>query len=83
MQILTIELTGSDSLKALEELENKHLIRIVKQPDLNSYAFPGERLSEEDFKEWVEYAGESPAINISEAKQQWAIQKKKLQKRIR
>ncbi len=69
MQILTIELTGINSLKALQELEQKHLIRIVKEPNLNSYALPGETISKEDFKKWVEYAEDLPTVSITEAKQ--------------
>ncbi|MFW6275756.1 MAG: hypothetical protein ACOC2M_03895 [bacterium] len=88
MQTLTIELTGNNALKALQELENKRLIRIVNEPDpiaigLNSYALPGEQISEEDFKKWIEYAEDSPTLSITEAKQRWATQKKKLQKLIR
>ena len=88
MQTVTIELTDNNSLKALQDLEHKHLIRIVKEPDpiaigLNSYALPGEPISEEDFKKWVEYAEDSPTVSITEAKQRWATQKKKLQKLIR
>ena len=83
MQTLTIELTGTDSLRALKDLEYKRLIRIVKNPDLDSYALPGEPVSEEDFKKWVEYAEESPNVSLTEAKQRWASQKKKLQKLIR
>jgi len=33
MQTVTIELTDNNSLKALQDLEHKHLIRIVKEPD--------------------------------------------------
>lgn len=83
MQTLTIELTDNNSLKALQELENKRLIRILKIPDLNSYAFPGEPISEADFKKWIEYAEDSSTLSITEAKQRWATQKKKLQKLIR
>ncbi len=83
MQMLKIELTGNKALKALQELEHKQLIRIVKEPDLNSYALPGEAINEEDFKKWVEYTEDSPSISLTEAKQRWAIQKKKLQKLIR
>jgi len=83
MQKLTIELTTSNSLKALQDLEHKHLIRIINEPDLNSYALPGKPISEEDLKKWVEYTEDSPSVNISEAKQRWAEQKKKLQKLIR
>ena len=83
MQILTIELTDNNSLKALQELEHKQLIRIVKEPDINSYALPGEPISAEDFRKWVEYAEDSATVSLSEAKQRWATQKKKLQKLIR
>jgi hypothetical protein len=83
MQTVTIELTDSSSLKVLQDLEHKHLIRIVKEPDLNSYALPGESMSEQDFKKWVEYTEDSPTVSITEAKQRWATQKKKLQKLIR
>ena len=83
MQTLKIELTGYDSLKVLKDLENRHVIRIVKEPDLNSYALPGEQISEQDFKNWVDYSEDSPTISLTEAKQRWATQKEKLQKLIR
>jgi len=83
MQTVTIELTDSNSLKALQDIEHKHLIRIVKEPDLNSYALPGKAISQEDFKKWVEYAEDSPTVSLTAAKQRWATQKKKLQKLIR
>jgi hypothetical protein len=83
MQTLKIELTGNHSLEALQELEHKRLIRIIREPDINSYALPGEPVSEEDFKNWVEYAEDSPTVSYSEAKQRWSNQKKKLRKHIR
>ncbi len=83
MQTITIELTNINALKALQDMELKHLIRIVNQPDMSSYALSGEPISEEDFKKWVEYTEDSPTISLFEAKQRWAIQKKKLQKLIR
>jgi prophage antirepressor-like protein len=55
MQRLTIELRGNKALKALKELEHENLIRIVREPDLNSYIFPGKPISNEDFRRWVEY----------------------------
>ncbi len=83
MQTLRIELTDNNSLKALQELEHKRLIRIVREPDLNSLSLPGEPVSEEDFRNWIEYAENSPTLSFAEAKQRWATQKKKLQKPIR
>lgn len=83
MQTLKIELTKSDSLKALQELESLHLIRIVNEPDANSYALPGKPISEENFKNWIESAENSPTVSLTEARQQWAGQKKNLKKLIR
>ena len=83
MQTLKVELTDNNSLKALQELENKRLIRIVKEPDLDSLSLPGDPVSEEDFRNWVEYAEGAPTVSLAEAKQRWATQKKKLQKLIR
>lgn len=76
MRKVTIELTDNKSLKALQDLEHKHLIRILKEPDLNSYALPGEAINEEDFKKWIEYTEDSPSVSITEAKQRWATQRK-------
>lgn len=83
MQTLTVQLTDNNSLKALQDLEDKRLIRIVKKPDLNSYALQGEAISEEDFRKWIEYTEDSPTVSITEAKQRWATQEEKLQKLIR
>ena len=83
MQILTIELTSSNSLKALQDLEQKDLIRILKEPNVSLYSLPGEPISDEDFRKWVEYAENSPTVSLNEAKQRWAGQKKTLQKLIR
>ena len=82
MRTITIELTGINSLKALKDLERKHLIRILKEPDLNSFALPGEPISNEDFRKWVEYAENSPTVSLTKAKLGWAEQRKKLQKLI-
>ena len=83
MEKLIIELTDSQSLKALQELESRQLIRILKKPDLNALALAGEPITEEDFKNWVRYAEESPMVSIQEARQKWAAQKEKLRKSIR
>lgn len=83
MQTIRIELTDSNSLKALQELEQKRLIRIVNEPDIDSFALPGEPVSEEDFSKWIEYAENTSTVSLSEAKQRWATQKKKLQKLTR
>ena len=82
MRTITIELTGNNSLKALQDLEQKHLIRILNEPDLSSYSLPGEPISNEDFRKWVEYSENSPTVSLNEAKHRWAEQKNTLQKLI-
>jgi hypothetical protein len=82
MQRLTIEISGNKALKALKDLEHEHLIRILKEPDLNSYTFSGKPISNEDFRRWVEYAENSPTVTLIDANQRWAEQKKKLQRLI-
>jgi hypothetical protein len=82
MRTLKIELKDNKAYLMLKEMEDKHLIRIVKEPDLSSYALPGEPMSEEDFKEWAEYANDSPTLSFAEAREIWATQKEKLQKLI-
>jgi hypothetical protein len=81
MQTLTIKLTGNNSLKALKDLEHKHLIRILKEPDLNSYSLSGEPISTEDFRKWVDYAENSPTVTLTEAKLRWAEQNRILCKK--
>jgi predicted ATP-grasp superfamily ATP-dependent carboligase len=83
MDKVIIELTGDNSLKALKELENRKLIRILRNPKQDSYALAGEPISEVDFKNWIEYAENTPTLSLNEAKQQWSSQKRKLQDTIR
>lgn len=83
MQTITIEITNNNAFKLLQNLEELHLIRILKEPHVNSFALPGEPISEEDFKKWVEYAEGLPTVSLTEAKQRWQAQKEKLQKLTR
>lgn len=83
MHTITVELTSDNSLKALQDLEHKHLIRILQEPDLNSYSLPGESISSEDFRKWIEYAENSSTVSLEEVEQRWKKQKKSLQKLIR
>lgn len=83
MQTITIELTDINSFKALQDLEHKNLIRILREPAANSYSLPGESVSSEDFKSWIEYTESLPTVSLTQAKQRWEEQKKKLRKLIR
>jgi hypothetical protein len=49
MQTIRIEITGEESLEKLRKLEENKLIRILNEPDVNSYSLPGESISENDF----------------------------------
>jgi hypothetical protein len=83
MKTVTVELTNIDSLTALQELERRHIIRIVNKTGTDSFSLPGDPVSEEDFLKWIAYIEKSPALSLTNAKQQWAAQKKKLRKNIR
>lgn len=69
MDKVIIELTGNNSLKALQELEHRKLIRILSNPKLASYALAGEPISEDNFKNWIKYAETTPTLSLNEAKQ--------------
>lgn len=80
MQTVTIELTKSDSMEALVELERKQLIKIKKGYQINSFSIEGNSMSKTDFLNWIEYAESTPIVRKTEANQRWELQKKKLQK---
>jgi hypothetical protein len=83
MQTLKIELTREHSLKALQELERQSLIRILNEPDPIYIALPGNPISTEDFRKLIEQSENSPSVNLTEAKRQWAEHKKNLKNLIR
>lgn len=78
MQKITVQLTGKQSMGALRELENQHLIKIVDEPDYNAWALPGEPIEKEDFIKWVKYAENSPTVTLNEAREIWNIQEENL-----
>jgi len=41
MQILTLEITNDNAYKVLQDLVEKHFIKIPAKPDLNDSVFPG------------------------------------------
>ena len=45
-----LEIKSDDALKVLQDLQEKHFINILSNPDLDSYVFPGESMSAEEFK---------------------------------
>ena len=79
MQTLTVEITNSDAMQALHDLENKHFIRIINKPGLNAVSLPGEALSLKEFESWINDAENAVTIDLKEAKSIWANKRKKLQ----
>jgi hypothetical protein len=65
MQSWTIEITGYYSLKALKDLEQKNLIKILQN---NSYALPDGEISVDQFKDWVNEAEKAESLSVNEAK---------------
>jgi hypothetical protein len=80
MQTLTVEITNTEALKVLQDLQEKQYINILSKPDLHSPVFPGEPLTTEEFKIMIAEAEHSGSINFKEAKSTWARQRKELQK---
>jgi hypothetical protein len=82
MQTILIELKNNLAFEELHNLEEKNLIRIIKE-DFSSYALPGKSINEDEFKAWVKFAEDTPEISLNEAKQRWEIRKEKLQRLIK
>ena len=79
MQTLTVEITHSNAIKILQDLQEKHLIRITGKPDLNSPSIPGEALSLKAFKDWIKDAENTSTVSLKDAKSTWANKRKQLQ----
>ena len=69
MDTVIIELKNKNSLKALRELEEKHLIRIIEDYGDDIYSLPGDPVSNENFKKWIKSAEDSPTISVNESKE--------------
>lgn len=78
MQTLTVEITNENALKVLQDLHQKHHIRILPNPDLNSPVFPGEPLTETEFQEWIALREGSETLSLPEAKNEWAKKRERL-----
>lgn len=80
MQMITVHVTHTEGIKALQSLQAKGHIKIIDNAEVNSPALPGPALSLKEFKEWIAEAEKSPTISQKEAKKQWAAQRKLLLK---
>ncbi|CAN5818861.1 hypothetical protein BH10BAC2_BH10BAC2_26970 [soil metagenome] len=83
MQTLTVEIKNDNALKVLQDLQEKHFISIIAQPDLKSHVFPGEAMTTAEFKQLIEDAENSGSMSLKEAKTQWSKRKKELLKLVK
>ncbi|HPA23917.1 MAG TPA: hypothetical protein PLU18_11770 [Ferruginibacter sp.] len=84
MQTVTIQITHKNAFGALQDLEQKHFIRIVEAlPVLKAVSLPGKKLTQSEFKNWVEQTEKSNTISLKEAKSKWATKRKQLQQFIK
>jgi len=79
MQTLTVEIKSDDALKVLQDLQEKHFINILPSPDLKSHVFPGDPMSEEEFKDFIFKRESGDFLTLKQAKESWAKKKMKLQ----
>ena len=80
MQTVTVEINKRGALKALQDLQEKQLITIVKDELPDSPALPGRPSSLAEFRAWLKQSEKMPVISLKDAKTQWANKKKQLQK---
>jgi len=80
MHTITLQIYNSDALKTLKTLENKRLIGIVNNSEIDSLALPGEPLSITEFKNCISEAESSPTVSLKFAIDKWESKRKQLQK---
>jgi len=83
MQTVTVEITNSNSLKMLEDLQEKHYIKIIDFSEKSSAALPGDPLSSLEFKNLIESRENDSTVSLKDAKAVWVKQRKQLQKQLK
>lgn len=84
MNTIVIELKNKKAIKELHNLEEKKLIRIIPEKDDDfSLTIRGNPLDADSFRKWIEYIENTPTVSLTEAKNQWEVQKRNLGKLIR
>jgi hypothetical protein len=82
MHTITVQINNNNALKTLRSLEDKQLISIIDDSEIDSPAIPGAALSLSAFKDWVQGAEKGATVSLTEAKERWAFRRKQLQKLI-
>lgn len=83
MRTLTLQVTSESALKAIYSLEQKHLIKIVDEADLNTPSIPGAPLSLKAFKNWIANAESMSSVSLQDAKIKWSARRKQLQQLLK
>ena len=83
MQTFTVQVTDDNGLKDLHALEQKHIIRIVDEAEIDFPSLPGEPLSVKAFKIWITDAENISTVDLKQAKAKWTSKRKQLQKLFR
>lgn len=80
MHTITVQINNDNALKTLRSLQDKHMISIIEDTEIDSPALPGAALSVSAFKNWIQAAEASPTVSLTDAKERWANKRKQLQK---
>jgi hypothetical protein len=80
MQTFTVQITNDNAVKALQELQAKHYIKIISKTNLDSPALPGKPLSPQQLKELVLSREQGPSMSLKEARAKWNKRMKQILK---
>ena len=83
METITLEITHIKARKALRALEEKHFIKVIDEPLLDSPTLTGKVLPLQAFKNWINAAEATTTVSLKSAKSSWVSKRKQLQQLIR
>jgi hypothetical protein len=78
MYTITVEIKDSNAIETLQDLEQKHFIKIVGG-HLNSRSLPGNELSLKEFEDWIKKSGNSEFMELNKARKNGGIGKEAFQ----
>lgn len=78
MVLLTLQVNSDDALKTIQKLEDKHLVEVLENSELDSPALPGKAMSLKAFRNWIAEAEKTSTISLTDAKKKWANKRKQL-----
>lgn len=78
MRTITITLPNDNAYKLIKDLELNNVLYIVKVDENDSFALPGDLISINNFKDWIESAENAPVVTLQNAKTKWHQRKQQL-----